>query len=200
LCSGPSRTHRLTTGLAGRGRNQAHHRCRRAAIHAARLCEGLSRLDRMVDRKQKAPPKRGQGQLNNSKPLMISIAAAVLPWIPKATALLPPWRKTIAASPIGMIAAASINAAPDKNDPSRDHSGQIKADACRHVSSPRWSSRLPTSSVKSPKAVENLSLCRDFLLSTIARATIGWRQAGATTHPLAPRPLPASLVAEQSRR
>ena len=40
---------------------------------------------------------------------MISIAAAVLPWIPKATALLPPWRKTIAASPIGMIAAASIN-------------------------------------------------------------------------------------------
>jgi hypothetical protein len=48
-------------------------------------------------------------QLNNSKPLMISITAAVLPWMPKAAALLPPWCKTIAASPTGMRVATSIN-------------------------------------------------------------------------------------------
>jgi len=34
---------------------------------------------------------------------MISVAAAVLPWTPKATALLPPCCKTIVASVIGMI-------------------------------------------------------------------------------------------------
>lgn len=48
-------------------------------------------------------------QLNSNKPLMISITAAVLPWMPKAAALLPPWCKTIAASPIGIIVATSIN-------------------------------------------------------------------------------------------
>jgi hypothetical protein len=56
-------------------------------------------------------------QLNSSKPLMISITAAVLPWMPKAAALLPPWCKTIAASPIGMIVATSINQPSGCADP-----------------------------------------------------------------------------------
>ena len=56
-------------------------------------------------------------QPNSSKPLMISITAAVLPWMPKAAARLPPWCKTIAASPIGMIVAASINQPSGCADP-----------------------------------------------------------------------------------
>ena len=41
--------------------------------------------------------------------LIISITPAVAPWIPKAVALVPPCRRTIAASAMGMIEAASMN-------------------------------------------------------------------------------------------
>ena len=63
------------------------------------------------------PHRRKIRQPNNRKPLMISMAAAVLPWTPKATALLPPWCKTIAASLRGMIVATSINQPSGCADP-----------------------------------------------------------------------------------
>ena len=56
-------------------------------------------------------------QPNSSKPLMIGMAAAVLPWTPRATALLPPWCKTIAASLMGMIVATSTNQPSGCADP-----------------------------------------------------------------------------------
>jgi len=48
-------------------------------------------------------------QSNSSNPLIITMAPAVPPCTPNATALRPPCCNTIAASPIGMMVAISMN-------------------------------------------------------------------------------------------
>ena len=49
-------------------------------------------------------------QASSSAALAASITAAVAPWMPKATAGVPPLRKTITASPTGMMLAAAMKA------------------------------------------------------------------------------------------